>query len=71
MLGIPQTYLSLGRFYEKGIGVEANEETACEYYTKALEAADENLALENAAGNQAAQEVHDQAQEALNRSEAE
>ena len=71
MLGIPQTYLSLGRFYEKGIGVEANEETACEYYTKALEAADENLARENAAGNQAAQEVHDQAQEALNRSEAE
>ncbi|WP_195476988.1 tetratricopeptide repeat protein [Ruminococcus sp. D55t1_190419_H1] len=71
MLGIPQTYLALGRFYENGIGVEANEKTAYEYYTKALEAADENLALENAAGNQVAQEVYDQAQEALNRLEAE
>ena len=67
MLGIPQTYLALGRFYESGRGVEQNTETAIEYYTKALEAADENLALENAAGNQAAQTVHDEAAAALER----
>ena len=65
MLGIPQTYLALGRFYEEGLGVEQNTETAVEYYNKALEAADENLALNNAAGNAAAQAVHDAAAEAL------
>lgn len=50
-----------------GRGVEQNTETAIQYYTKALEAADENLALENAAGNQAAQTVHDEAAAALER----
>lgn len=47
MLGIPQTYLSLGRFYEEGLGVEANAELASDYYTKAKDAAQENLDLEN------------------------
>ena len=67
MLGIPQTYLALGRFYEEGLGVEQSLETALEFYQKALDAADENLALENAAGNAAAQAVHDAAAEALAR----
>ena len=67
MLGIPQTYLALGRLYEEGLGVEQNTGTSVEYYAKALEAADENLALNNAAGNAAAQVVHDAAQEALER----
>lgn len=47
MLGIPQTYLSLGRFYEEGLGVEADAEIASDYYTKAKDAAQENLDLEN------------------------
>lgn len=47
MLGIPQTYLSLGRFYEEGLGVEADAEAAADYYAKAKEAAQENLDLEN------------------------
>ena len=67
MLGIPQTYLALGRFHEEGLGVEQNTETAAGYYTKALEAAEENLALDNAAGNAAAQAVKDAAQDALAR----
>ena len=67
MLGIPQTYLALGRLYENGSGVEKNLEEAVTYYTKALEAAEENLALENAAGNAAAQAVYDAADAALAR----
>ena len=67
MLGIPQTYLALGRFYENGLGVEKNLETAVSYYTMALEAAQENLDLENAAGNEDAQNVYDEAAAALDR----
>lgn len=67
MLGIPQTYLSLGRFYEYGQGVEKNVEKAISYYHKALEAADENLVLKEAAGNKDMQRVHDEAAEALDR----
>lgn len=67
MLGIPQTYLSLGRFYEQGLGVEKNLETARSYYQKALEAAQENLDLVDAAGSQDAQAVYDEASEALAR----
>lgn len=58
MLGIPQTYLALGRFSEK---------SAVSYYTQALEAAQENLELVNAAGNEAAQEVYGEAAAALGR----
>lgn len=67
MLGIPQTYLALGRFYENGLGVEKDPEIAISYYTKALEAAKENLELVNAAGNEAAQSVYDEASAALER----
>ena len=67
MLGIPQTYLSLGRFYENGLGVEKDVKTAISYYNKALEAAKENLDLVNAAGNAAAQSVYDEATAALKR----
>lgn len=67
MLGIPQTYLSLGRFYENGLGVEKNIETAVSYYTKARDAAQENIDLVNAAGNEAAKEVLAEANAALKR----
>ena len=67
MLGIPQTYLALGKHYEAGAGVEKDIETAYAYYQKALEAADENIALVNAAGNEAAYAVHDEAEEAIER----
>lgn len=67
MLGIPQTYLSLGRLYENGLGVDADLETAVSYYTMALEAAQENLELVNAAGNEAAQSVYDEATASLER----
>ena len=67
MLGIPQTYLALGRLYENGQGVEADKATAVSYYQKAQEAAQENLDLKNAAGNEAAQSVYDDATEALDR----
>lgn len=67
MLGIPQTYLALGRLYENGLGVEADLETALGYYQQAKDAAQENLELVNAAGNEAAQAVFDDASEALER----
>ena len=67
MLGIPQTYLALGRHYEAGSGVEKDIETAFAYYEKALAAADENIALVNAAGNEAAYAVHDEATAAIER----
>ena len=67
MLGIPQTHLELGRFYEEGLGLEQNTDTPKEYYAKALGAADENLVLANAAGNAAAQAVYDEPQKALER----
>lgn len=70
MLGIPQTYLALGRFYENGVGVEKNLETAISYYSMALEAAQENLNLVNAAGNAAAQSVYDEATAAIERLES-
>lgn len=37
MLGIPQTYLALGNFYENGFGVDKDIETAVSYYKMALE----------------------------------
>nr|MCR5763347.1 sel1 repeat family protein [Treponema sp.] len=46
MLGIPQTYYALGRFYENGLGLEKDVTKAKEYYQKALDAANETLALE-------------------------
>lgn len=67
MLGIPQTYLALGNFYENGYGVDKDIETAVSYYKMALEAAQENLDLVNAAGNEAAQSVYDEAAAALER----
>lgn len=67
MLGIPQTYLSLGRLYENGLGVEANIDTAIAYYTQAAEAAQENIDLVHAAGNEAAKAVLEEASSALNR----
>lgn len=51
MLGIPQACLTLGRCYEEGKGVEANTETAIQYYAMARDYAQENLDLNNAAGN--------------------
>ena len=67
MLGIPQTYLALGRFYENGLGVEKDLDMAVSYYKTALEAAQENLELVNAAGNEAAQSVYDEAAADLER----
>ncbi len=67
-LGVPQTYLALGRLYENGEGVEQSSETAAEYYQKAADAAEENLALSEAAGNtEEMQAVLDAAREALTR----
>ena len=51
MLGIPKAALVLGRCYENGTGVEANAETAVQYYTLARDYAQENLDLVDAAGN--------------------
>lgn len=68
MLGIPQTYFSLGRFYEEGLGVEADPETAVNYYTLARDTAQENLELVNAEGNNESMEkTYDDAVEALER----
>lgn len=67
MLGIPQTYLALGRFYENGLGTKADQKKAVSYYEKAKEAAQENLELVNAAGNAEAQSVYEEASGALNR----
>ena len=67
MLGIPQTYLALGRFYENGLGVEKDLEAAVSYYTKARDAAQENMELVNAAGNEAAKSVYADASAALER----
>ncbi|MGC3992856.1 MAG: hypothetical protein QM779_01780 [Propionicimonas sp.] len=67
MLGIPQTYLALGEFYEKGRGTTVDLATAKKYYKQALDAADENLALKEAAGSKDAQAVHDEATAALKR----
>lgn len=47
MLGAPQCLLTLAECYENGYGVEADTALALEYYQMALEAAEENLALEN------------------------
>lgn len=67
MLGIPQTYLALGRLYEEGLGVVQDLEESVSYYSLAREAAQENLDLENAAGREAAQSVWDEASAGLER----
>lgn len=67
MLGIPQTYYTLGEFYETGAGVEQNLDTAISYYQQALEAAQENLDLPDAAGLADAQGVYDKTEAALER----
>ncbi len=67
MLGIPQTYYALGRFYENGLGIEKDVSKAKEYYQKALDAANETLALEFASGRDAAAVTKAQAESALKR----
>ena len=67
MLGIPQTYLALGKHYEAGDGVDKDIEAAYAWYVKALDAAEENIALVNAAGNEAAYAVKEAAEEAIAR----
>lgn len=67
MLGIPQTYYSLGRFYENGLGVERDSAKAKAYYEKALAACEETLSYEFAAGREAAKVTQEMAKEALER----
>ena len=67
MLGIPQSYYSLGRFYENGLGVEKNLAQAKAWYEKALSAANETLGYEFAAGRAEAAVTKKQAEEALGR----
>ena len=69
MLGIPQSYLSLARLYESGNGTQKDMAKAKEFYEKALTAANETLALEFAAGKEAAVPVQKEAQAALERIE--
>lgn len=66
-LGVPQTYLSLARFYESGNGVEQDLEQAKAYYQQAKDAAEENMVNEELAGYDAAKAVFDEASEALDR----
>ncbi|MCY7190722.1 LPXTG cell wall anchor domain-containing protein [Streptococcus gallolyticus] len=68
MLGIPDTYLALGRFYENGLGVAIDLEKALSYYYQAQAAAQDNLDLGgNVAGYEAALKVYQEATEAIQR----
>lgn len=68
MLGIPDTYLALGRFYENGLGVAIDVEKALSYYYQAQAAAQDNLDLGgNVAGYEAALKVYQEATEAIQR----
>lgn len=66
-LGVPQTYLSLARFYENGTGVEQDLATAKDYYVKARDAALANMTNSELAGYDAAKAVYDEATAALER----
>ena len=68
MLGIPDTYLALGRFYENGLGVAIDIEKALSYYYQVQTAAQVNLDLGgNVAGYEAALKVYQEATEAIQR----
>ena len=68
MLGIPDTYLSLGHFYENGLGVPVDIEKALAYYYQAQSAAQDNLELGgNVAGYEAALKVYETASTAIQR----
>lgn len=67
MLGIPQSYYSLARFYENGLGVEKDSAKAKSYYEKALSACEETLSYEFAAGREAAEVTQKEAKAALER----
>ena len=67
MLGIPQAYYSLARFYENGLGVEKDSAKAKSYYEKALSACEETLSYEFAAGREAAEVTQKEAKAALER----
>lgn len=67
MLGTPQAYYSLARFYENGLGVEKDSAKTKSYYEKALSACEETLSYEFAAGREATKVTQEMAKEALER----